>query len=248
MSENKTTDMQVVGNQGVEANKPDVGVMLQAIIAKGVTAENVAALDSIVNLYERVQSRESEKEFNRAFSELQSELLPVQAVRPVPDKNGNIKYKYADYRDIMEQVQPLLNKHGFSVRFSSKADDKRMTMICTLMHTGGHSVQNEFTVRIGSGPYGATEAQADSAAGTSAQRNALCDALNIVIRRGDDVKEEGSAVTKAQADELEQRVKLTNSNEVAFLKFAGASSYADIRADKYDMLDSFLAKKERAGR
>ena len=213
----------------------------RAVIENDLNAEKLTVMKDLLAM-------DAERKFNAAFAMLQTDLLPVQATRPVPDKQGNIKYKYADYRDIMDQVQPLLTKHGFSVRFSSSSDDKRMTMICTLMHSGGHSVTNEFGCRIGAGPYGSTETQADSAAGTSAQRNALCDALNIVIRRGDDAREEGHQITPEQADELERRVQLTNSNREAFLKLAGAKNYADIRSERYEILDEMLRKKEQRGK
>ena len=55
-------------------------------------------------------------------------------------------------------------------------------------------------------------------------------------------------VTAAQADELERRAQETNSNIPAFLKFAGAAKFSEIRASKYDELDALLRKKEQAGK
>lgn len=223
--------------------------MMQLMIAKGITQENVAAFKELVVLSERMEDRNAKREFASAFHAMQKDIPSIKAIRAVPDKQGGVKYKYAPYSDIMDKVQPLLDKHGFSIRFSSRNDGKCLTMVCTLTHVGGHSESNEFTNRIGAGPYGATETQADGAAGTSAQRNALCDMLNIVIRH-DDPRALGdlSPVSKDQADELERRVKETNSNVPAFLKFAGAKSFAEIPATKYDSLDQMLRRKEKPGR
>ena len=229
---------------------PNVADMLQAVIKGGVSNENVAALEKLVGLYERMQDRDAEKAFASAFVALQSEMKGITANKPVPGNDGSVRYKFAPYEEIMAKVSPLLQKHGFTVTFSTDFKEGRLLKICTLQHIGGHSRSNQFAVRIGSGPPKASESQADGAASTYAKRFALCDALNIVIDKDVDAAAEGDtqAVTPEQSDELERRVKETNSNIPAFLKFAGAHSFAEIKANRYDDLDSMLRKKEQAGR
>jgi hypothetical protein len=223
---------------------PTVADMLAAVIEKGVTQENVAAVGEIVKLYERVQARDAEKEFARAFVSLQAGMPAVKAVRAVPNNDGSVRYKFAPYEEIMEQVAPMLKLHGFTVTFSTDYVEGRIVKICTLQHVSGHSRSNQFAVRIGQGPPKATETQADGAASTYAKRGALCDALNIVIDHDDDARAEGGKVTADQAVELRLRVRQTNSNEPAFLKYAGAQNYEDIAATKYSILDGFLRGKE----
>lgn len=224
---------------------PSVAHMLQSVIAQGITEQNVAALDKLCTLYERMESKAAEKMFAAAFCDLQNELPAVQATQAVPTKDGGVKFKFAPYTEIMRQVQPLLSKHGFTVRFSQLSEEGKITMTCTLMHVGGHSIVNQFTVRIGSGPPGASEAQADGSAGAYAQRGALCDALNIVVRHDDDARVEGAKITADQAFELSRRVMETNSDREAFLRYAGAATFADIPSSKYMMLDASLRKKEQ---
>lgn len=223
---------------------PTPADMLQAVIEKGVTQENVAAVEQIVKLYERMQDRDAEKAFAQAFNALQTEMKSVQATRAVPNNDGTIRYRFAPYELIMEQVRPMLEKHGFTVTFSTDFADGRMIKSCTLQHIGGHSKTNKFAVRIGSGPPKASEAQADGAASTYAKRFALCDALNITIETDSDARAEGAPITPEQADELERRVAETNSNRSAFLKLAGAATFTEIASTKYDMLDQLLARKE----
>ena len=133
-----------------------IGGMLQAVIQQGVTEKNVEALDKLCGLYERMQEKSAEQEFNRAFVELQNALPRIETTRPVPAKDGSIKYKFAPYEEIMEAVQPHLKQHGFGVTFDSDVDGARMVVTCTLTHIGGHSKSNKFGVRIGGGPPGAT--------------------------------------------------------------------------------------------
>lgn len=230
---------------------PSPAEILQAVLERGVTTENVAAVREILGLCERMQDRDAAKQFAAAFSQLQQELPKVKAMRQVISK-GQTLYTYASYEDIMAQLQPLLTKHGFSVRFSSRADERTITMVCTVMHSSGHSVSNEFTCRVGKGPPNASEAQSDGAAGSLAQRNALCDAFNIIVRRdGDDPRNvgDGEKVTADQAFELERRVAETNSNRDAFLRLGeadlkAADPFKTIAASRYAELDALLAKKE----
>lgn len=229
----------------VAAQPGHVAAMLQAVIDKGVTGESVAAVEKLVGLYERMQDRDAERQFASAFVGLQSEMPKVQATRPVPNNDGTIRYRYAPFEDVMNQVQPALQKYGFTVSFSSRFEEGRVIQTCTLQHAGGHKRTNEFAARIGKGPPGSSESQGDGAASTYAKRFALCDALNIVIGHIDnDAQAEGGLVTKEQAEELERRLKMVNGNVAKFLAFANAPSFAKIRSNMYPICDEFLAKKE----
>ncbi len=231
----------------VERNEPSVAMMLQKVIDGGITKENVTALESLVGLYDRMQAKNAEREFNQAFAKLQSELRSVNATRTVPNKDGSPRYRFAPFEDIMEEVQPVLVANGFSISFNSRfMEGGRMVSICTLRHVGGFSQSNEFAVRIGGGPPGATETQADGAAKTYAKRGALCDALNIVVERDDDARMIGNSIGKALGDDLARRVCLVGADPAAFLKYAGAHDYPDISDERWPVLDELLKRKEAA--
>lgn len=227
---------------------PTVADMLAAVIEKGITSENADALGKIVELYERMEDKKAEREFAGAFVKLQAEMRSVKATKPVPNKDGSIRYTFAPFEEIMAEVGPKLEAHGFTVSFSTDFDDKRLVKSCTLTHVGGHSKTNKFAVRIGGGPPGCTETQADGAASTYAKRFALCDALNILIEKDSDARAEGGPITPEQVEELARRVAETNSDREKFLKFAGVKTFAEIPSVKYDMLDQYLAKKEARGK
>ena len=231
--------------QVIKAEPPSVAHMLQSAIDKGVSADD---LGKLCTLYERMQAIDASKQFAQAFAALQNELPVVQATKAVPNKDGSVRYKFAPYNEIMRQIQPLLSKHGFSVRFSSTNGEGRVTMVCTLMHIGGHSIPTEFSARVGQGPPGSSESQADGSAASYAQRGALCDALNISIRIDDDARLEGGRITPEQTKELERRVMETASDRDAFLRFAQAKSFEEIASSKYALLDASLRKKERVSK
>lgn len=233
-----------------------VASMLEAVINKGVTSENVTAMEQLVGLFERMQNKDAERQFNAAFVALQNDMPAIKATEPVPNNDGSIRYKFAPYEKIMEQVSPFLGKHGFTISFSTKYDDKRIVKICTLRHAAGHAVSNEFAVRIGQGPPKATETQADGAAGTYAKRQALCDALNIVVEKDVDARDLGACISKVEAEAFRRRVKETGSDALAFLKYAQAQLPAHPTPEQIDdafytipesmlaILDNSLKKKE----
>lgn len=244
MTEPTTAVAKATETQIARPAEPSVGQMLQAVIERGITAENVAAFEKLVALQERREGRDAERAFNQAFAAMQAAMPPVEAVKPVPNRDGTVRYKYAPYEEIMDKVRPVLIAHGFSLSFSMTVDEKRVTQTCTLAHASGHSRTNQFMARIGSGPPQSSEAQADGAAATYAKRMALCDALNIVVERDSDARAEGSPITPEQAESLRARLESVHGNERDFLAYAGASSFEAIGADKYGMLDEALRRKE----
>lgn len=223
----------------------NAGQMMHAMIQAGITTENVAAFKELVLLQERGEDRKAKREFAAAFSALQAELPPVQAMKTVPNNDGTARYKYAPYEEVLKQVKPYLDKYGFSLRFSQKLDTGKITMICTLLHSGGHTETNEFTCRIGQGPPKSNESQADGAASSYAQRGALCDALNIVVRQDTDANIEGGTISAEEAAELRARVKKVGADEAAFLKLAGATSFESISDAKFEVVDDWLRSKEK---
>lgn len=225
--------------------------MLQTMIDKGVTGESVSALEKLIELHERMEIRQGEKDFAAAFVQLQSEMVNVKAEKIVPDKQGNKKFAFAPYEDIMKAVAPLLTKHGFTVTFTMRFSEGRIIAVCTLMHTGGHSRTNEFCVRIGSGPPGCNESQADGAASTYAKRFALCNCLNISISHvdADDAKVEGTFISAKEAANLRDWAEAVGADTEKFLIFAGVGpdgKFEQIRTARLTMLHEFLQKKERA--
>lgn len=225
----------------------DVGMMLKAVIDRGVSATDVAVVEKLADLLEKQELRAAERAFNAAFVALQNDMPPVQAQQAVPNRDGTIRYMFAPYDQIMDKVRPYLQKHGFAINFNTRREEGgRIVAICTLRHSGGHSVSNEFAVRIGSGPPGSSEAQGDGAAATYAKRFALCQSLNIVIERGmdNDANVLGGRIDPAKAAELKQRLLATGADVAAFLKFAGAATFEDIDSAKVPMLESAIRKKE----
>ena len=239
----QSTELMPTGaNLPVPANDP-MSLIARMVEAGAMSAESVAVVKELVALKEHMEDRQAEQDFAQAFAGLQSELGTFQATKAVPDKQGNTRYTYLPYDEIMAKVSPLLQKFGFSVSFSTEFTDARILQTCTLQHQCGYHRDFKAYVRAGAGPYGANESQADGAAMTYAKRYALCNALNIVVERDTDARLEGSAISPEQVDTLQRMVRESGSDEAKFLKYAGAKWYDEIGANRYPEIYKVLKKK-----
>lgn len=252
MSETKkadpaSTELMAPGTGSLAAPSQGSGIsvaqILQAAVSGGVNAENVAVVKELVALQERMDAREAEKAFARAFNALQMEMPPIMAMKPVLNRDKTLRYKFAPYEDIHEQVKPLLLKHGFTVSFTMSIAEGRVTQTCTLMHVDGHSRANSSTVRIGSGPPGSTETQADGAASTYAKRFAFCDALNIVIEKDndgipDDAKNLGAPIGPDKITVLREQIADLGGDPclTMVLKLAGVDRIEQVADAQYPVI------------
>lgn len=227
--------------------QPTVADMLRMVVEKGISTENVTAFKELVQLHREEVKASAEKEFAAAFVRLQEELPVISGTRGIPDKNDKIKFRYANFEDIDAIVRPICLRNGFTYAFRETAiENGRVTVTMTLQHAGGHSREIPYSVRIGSGPPGANESQADGSGHTYAQRGAIESGLSLrIVGARDDARLEGGPISADLAFELERRVKETNSDVERFLAMAGAKSFKEIHSSKYDMLDAALTKKER---
>jgi hypothetical protein len=226
--------------------EPSVAIMLSGFIEKGITAENVAAFAQLVALKERMDDRSSERAFAEALTALQGETIRVKATKAVDQKaDGTCRYRFAPYEEIMAAVQPMLTRHGFSVTFDTEItpDGMRLTSLCTLTHSSGHSRTNKFAVRFGKPP-GSSDAQGDMSTKSYAKRGALCDALNISIDHDDDAAAEGDNISMNDAYELRDWVQAIGADQEQFLKFAGAETFQTISQSRLTSLRSALKEKE----
>lgn len=232
-------------NKTLSIARPELAALSIEQVFHAVLEKNISA--DQIQVAKQLLAMDAERQFNIAFNALQASLPVIVAESIIPNRG-----KYQRFEDVMRDVGPLLVKNGFSVSFSNMNENNKITEACHLSHIGGHTRANSFTVRAGG--KADSEVQSDCKAATTAKRNALLNALNIVIRQDclqdedNDPRNEGSEITPEQAFELERRVVETNSDKVAFLKLAGANEFTEIMSGKYAMLDGMLKRKEAKGK
>lgn len=107
---------------------------------------DVAKLEKIIELQERIIANDAKGQFNAAFSEMQGDI-PVITERGEIIVNGVVRSKYAKLEDILEIVRPILKQYGFAIRHRNVFDNGSVKVIGILSHRAGHSEEDEFVAK-----------------------------------------------------------------------------------------------------
>lgn len=216
--------------------------LIGRIADSGITPQTIEVMERMLAMREREEAKESAKAFSDSLSAFQGDMPELVAQTEIKNRG-----KYERFEDIMHIARPLLVKHGFSVSFRQETSGDRITAICKLSHRAGHSVENSFSVRVGS--KGDTPTQSDCMASTTSKRNALIQALNIIIRQDciddeNDARNIGGFISEEKAIELSTRVQKCGADPAKFLAFAKADSFETIGEAILPQLEKLLAAKE----
>lgn len=154
--------------------------MIQSAVEKGA---DIAQIEKLMDLKERFEDRQAEKDFNIAMAGFQSTV-------PIIEKAGKVEYKatkysYAKLEDIAQAIRPSLKENGLSYRFSQEQDGAHITVACIITHSSGHTISNSLTsLPDTSGNKDALKSIASTI--TYLRRYTLTGALGIVVGGEDD--------------------------------------------------------------
>lgn len=136
---------------------------------------DVAKLEKLIDMQERILNRNAEAAFNAAFADMQAEIPTIV------EKGKTDKGKYAKQEDIVETVKPILKKFGFSISFRTEWPDKLIKIVGILTHRDGHARTSEFLTEADA-LTGRNAIQARGSAVTYGRRYTTTDLLNITSR------------------------------------------------------------------
>lgn len=239
-------------NEPLTIKQPTSLDILDAAVRGGVTSENVAVVQSIIEMRRQEVAAANKTEFNRAFFRLKKEIstLEFYADKEARNDSGKVTFVYCSETEIARIIEPVMFKHGFAMLFGQRQETDRVVAIVTLIHEQGHEEVREYSVRSGNTNRMKDATAADTGATTSAWRHLMIKMLGIKsrIRDDQDPRNLGDKITAEQCEELQRRVAESNSNPEAFLKLAGSPTFSEIHSMKYDLLDQFLRLKEKKGK
>lgn len=226
--------------------------ILSSAISAGVTSENVAVVEKILEMRRQELRDEHRRDFAKDFFNLKKALAVtnIYADKVAKKTNGDLAYTYCSESEISEKLEPLLLANGFTMLFSQRNEEGRTVAVVKLLHQAGHEETQEYSVRVGATNAMKDASAADSGSTTTAWRHLMIKLFGLKsrIRAEDDARNEGDPnekVSREQADELERRVAETNSKIATFFTLAGATKFSEIPKRNYDVLDRLLAEKER---
>lgn len=143
---------------------------------------DVAKLERLIAMQERILAHEARATFNQAFAALQAEIPTL--IESTKGDGG--KWTYAPLEDIQDVVRPILVKHGFGLSFRTEWPDKTtIRVVGILTHRDGHERTSEFVADADQ--TGSKNAiQARGSAVHYGRRYTTKDLLNITTRGADD--------------------------------------------------------------
>jgi len=157
-----------------------------AVISRAATDPNVdiGKMERLLDMQERVLTRNAEMAFYAAMSELQDAMPTIKKEGEIK-VGGQVRSRYARFEDILGQTKPLLKQYGFSVAFKSNFVDGQLEITGTLSHREGH--HESTTMRLPFDESGSkNNVQAIGSSVSYGKRYVYCMLLNINITEDDD--------------------------------------------------------------
>jgi hypothetical protein len=208
---------------------------------------DVSKLEKLMELHERMQSRQAEAEFAAALSACQSGMVRIQADASNPQTHS----KYASYAALDRALRPIYTGHGIAISYDTKPADKP-EMIRVVAYVSRGSFTRTYSVDMpadGKGAKGGdvmTKTHATGAAMSYGMRYLLKMIFNVAVGEDDkDGNEAVSTLSDEQVANIEALLTETGSNRAAFLTYMKVKSLSDIPSANYSAVVKIIEAKRR---
>lgn len=206
------------------------------IIAKAAADVNVdvAKLEKLLDMQERIMTKQAEIDFNNDMLALKAELPAIVKTKTNAQTNSN----YADLESIKDVVDPLLTKYGFFDRYEDDFPSAtRVGTTCILTHRGGHKERNRVEFDLDDkgikGITNKTSIHATASSMTYGQRLALCRALSIKVATDTDGNLNNSVITQEQLAQINKLCDKVGADKAKFCKVMKINSLAEMRVKDF---------------
>ncbi len=208
---------------------------LLQVIAQAVADPrcDVAKMEKLLDMYERIQSEQRKTAFVAALTRVQAKLPQVRKDGRIV-VNGQERSRYARLEDIHTVVQPVLAEEGFALSFDEEAHTADETrFIAILSHRDGHSEVKRRTFptdKAAIGQKGPVRTPIQDAGSTTsyARRHLIKMHLNIVEKDEDNDGNDTKRISDDQAKDIEATIEEVNMNRNRFLVYMGVGDVKDI--------------------
>lgn len=188
------------------------GATMLAVLTRAASDPNtdVDKLERLGAMYERMEAKRAEAEFNAALSAMQTDL-------PAVNERGNAagRYTYALWEDINAKIKPVMQAHGFALSFRTDFADG-IAVTAVLSHRTGHSERT--TIKLPADPSGNKNAVQAVASSVSYGKRYTAGALLNLTSHGED-DDAFAAVSTYDAtgwyDEIASAVDMARLNALA---------------------------------
>jgi len=213
----------------------------------------VSAIERLVELEDRVDRRNSEKEFYRELADFQAECPQIKKTssskKSATKEGGKFGYNYAELDEIQKTIKPLLYKRGFSFSWDTETvfenNNPIINCTCYLRHRNGHLTKASFSVPINRDVGSMNEVQRHSAVKTYIKRQTLVDVLGLTTTENDtDGSPPSELLTKDQVATIKKTITdfIPPSAVPRFLKLFKIEKVEDLSQNDYEFALQKLAE------
>jgi hypothetical protein len=213
---------------------------------------DVERMKGILDIQERLMTKQAESLFNQAYMRLQEKLPRIK-------KDGSVEYKnkktselekafdFAKWESIDSIIRPLLKEEGFALSFTSKERAAGGGAIITgvLMHVAGHTMEASMPLPLDSSG-GKGDLQGMGSTLSYGKRYCTIQLLNLVFEGDDDdgVRGQMRFITDVHAKQIDALIEETKTNRVGFLQnYFGVVDTANILLKDKDRAINLLRGK-----
>jgi hypothetical protein len=225
---------------------------LLEIVSRAASDPNieVAKVEKLLELYERIQAKSAEAKFNAAMTKAQSEMGRVSA----DAENKQTHSVYATYAKLDKALRPIYTANGFALSFDEgESEPDTVLVLCNVSHSSGHSrVYRKKMPADGKGAKGGdvmTKTHASGAAMSYGMRYLLKGIFNVAIGEDDTDGNDpvGETLTKDQIANIVALITETGSDKAKFLAYMKAKTLEEIPQTAYSTMVKLLeAKRARS--
>lgn len=227
---------------------------------------DVAKMQALLDMQERVEEREAKKAFTIAFNALQAELPIINRDGKIDHGDGltakgnrKLKTSFATYPNLNRVCGPLMKKHGFTFSTSMEPEASgAMVAVSTLEHIGGASRSTRFRLTADS-TGGKNNQQGWGSSQQYGMRYNMIALLNIVSEAKEDADNDGfpvdhdpKTITEKQAAELIKLLDDAGGDKRKFCEAMGVDGIALIAASDFEVaktrIKNYRKAKEEAQR
>jgi len=177
------------------AEPPTIEHLMMAAIERGADVET---LERLVALQRQVAADKARASYIEAMGKFRRTVPPI-----VKNKQG-AKAKYADLSHISKIVDPVLHDNGLIYDWDTEESGKLTTIICKISHRDGHQQTSRFTAPVEQPDKVKNGAQQVASTATYGKRQALINALGIIV--DDDTDGRPTPGTAPDADKTQPSV------------------------------------------
>lgn len=231
--------------------------LLQVVAAAAANpAVDVAKMQALLDMQERILARQAEQEFARAMQAAQAEMVPI--VRDAENKHTGSRY--ATLEAVDAKIRPIYSRHGFALTFGSLEAKKEgaVRVCCDVLHWSGarkrYELEGDLDLSGSKGTANKTSIQALGSTTHYLQRYLQLMIFNLVTRGADNDGQSTATLTKFQIDTLTDMLNALNlppARVAKFFELMHAENLAGIRQADFGSAWNFLKTlivKQQEGR